>query len=1173
MAAGYFAAEIGVEIGKSVGVGDPTEGQGIFKSLTHGLKNDNVKNIENEGARRARVELETYSKLRSGIYATLGDIYKAVENNSNRIAEVLPRGSMIAKQKMAENFRAAADAIKKGIDEGTINIERGTKRWHNLLRNARLLEGTDPLGLAKGFASSWKQAGGINEKSIQRIIGDLRKMPPKARNEAFSFMLQFGKGLVRGQKIPEDDLRIFKSHAAVQLDGIGAGFSSLSGVVYTAMQNIASNLKSSLKGLGGDVPQFNLKQLRGKLPNAGALPTVGSSLEQQSGGFTVPGSGSGDKVPRALPYGSFVMNREASKAYGFTSGGSVQTILEPKERVFMPDEVRRIGPHNLVAMNDAVPRAKGGPIGRLAPSPVIEGRESSALQVGQMAVKKVYRAAEQYLAKHKPKFTAGTGYSGPAFGPDGTSMYRGVLMATWVRQALEYGAAHGSGDPQPTSGYRSHAQNVSEGRDYFSEHEKTQYPGGAVDFGGMNDPASLPLKMAVVNATRNFKYPLLAPIGFRDDGHASGTGHMAGGFALSTGGPTPPPGGELVGASYYGGPSDGTSGTVGSSGVSLPGKMAFAELAMGKALGGLPYHTKLKVGYNGKSVIAEKLDIGAGGDPVGGHNRAIDLWYETAQAIGMPGTAVVRVAASGGASASGGAKAGLPNSVNVKHPVYEARGGAGGGTEARLTKKMITSQVPLDVPEFGSIPNDESAVRKELAHLSHKLLPEYRAALNQHTGQKAIAEHLKASLKKIEARIRELRAKLREIRYAKAKKRASRRMKRALGQLTGQEGVIEAAKRNYEERDQYASQVVGLEPEESGEVTPDWLERVFEPYINNQERPAYESVLGAENRWRNAVLTAEDVAAGMEKNWETIIGYPEGGRKPSLLDPNLHFPPRQKNQRASGLAGWIYSLHDQIERIRNFASSHDGKWWSEHPAAASRRQDELRSIDSYFKPQMDFALFRRKGLISNLTEGRGSFNWFAGTGSFEDSMQDVQGLHWPEQHMKVSSLPGTPTPGVYGGAIYETQEAIHELGIKIQQAKESGLAGAPDRAAELKAFEEAIRGLTSGRPFLSINQGTPWMGAYERGGVALVGERGPELAHLPHGTRIHDAEDTAKLLEPQVVVDVSRLSYGPFAHQVAPQAGPGKVIHVDQKNYFPTPPPDPHTWAKGQVFELEAMSE
>jgi hypothetical protein len=54
-----------------------------------------------------------------------------------------------------------------------------------------------------------------------------------------------------------------------------------------------------------------------------------------------------------------------------------------------------------------------------------------------------------------------------------------------------------------------------------------QYPHGAVDFGGYT--TGLAQKMSVVNATRDFKYPLLAPLGFHDDGHCSGTGHALGG--------------------------------------------------------------------------------------------------------------------------------------------------------------------------------------------------------------------------------------------------------------------------------------------------------------------------------------------------------------------------------------------------------------------------------------------------------------------------------------------------------------------------------------------------------------------------------------------------------------------------------------------------------------------
>ncbi|HEY7891221.1 MAG TPA: N-acetylmuramoyl-L-alanine amidase [Solirubrobacteraceae bacterium] len=119
-----------------------------------------------------------------------------------------------------------------------------------------------------------------------------------------------------------------------------------------------------------------------------------------------------------------------------------------------------------------------------------------------------------------------------------------------------------------------------------------------------------------------------------------------------------PGGGILVGASEYGGPGDpGTKGDKGSFIAHLTGHIAYAELGLsgpsdpnwqdahklGDALGSgraLPPHTKLQITANGHSVIAEKLDVGAGGGPVGSppRERAIDLWYQTAAALGLDST-------------------------------------------------------------------------------------------------------------------------------------------------------------------------------------------------------------------------------------------------------------------------------------------------------------------------------------------------------------------------------------------------------------------------------------------------------------------------------------------------------------------------------------------------------
>lgn len=118
-----------------------------------------------------------------------------------------------------------------------------------------------------------------------------------------------------------------------------------------------------------------------------------------------------------------------------------------------------------------------------------------------------------------------------------------------------------------------------------------------------------------------------------------------------------PGGGIVVGASEYGGPGDpNTHGDKGAFGA-LAGHMAYAELGLsgvsdsnwqdadkiGLALGlgkALAPHTELQITANGHSVIAEKLDDGAGGGPVGSppKERVIDLWYQTAAALGLDTT-------------------------------------------------------------------------------------------------------------------------------------------------------------------------------------------------------------------------------------------------------------------------------------------------------------------------------------------------------------------------------------------------------------------------------------------------------------------------------------------------------------------------------------------------------
>lgn len=119
---------------------------------------------------------------------------------------------------------------------------------------------------------------------------------------------------------------------------------------------------------------------------------------------------------------------------------------------------------------------------------------------------------------------------------------------------------------------------------------------------------------------------------------ASNLGASAG--APGTGATSAGPGKPYC-ASVFGGPSDPGTGSHGYHGDKLNGTMAYAELSMGTALGKLPYKQRARITYKGKSVIAEKLDIGGGGAGCGGHVRAVDLWWETARALGFNGLGVV----------------------------------------------------------------------------------------------------------------------------------------------------------------------------------------------------------------------------------------------------------------------------------------------------------------------------------------------------------------------------------------------------------------------------------------------------------------------------------------------------------------------------------------------------
>ena len=504
-----------------------------------------------------------------------------------------------------------------------------------------------------------------------------------------------------------------------------------------------------------------------------------------------------------------------------------------------------------------------------------------------------------------------------------------------------------------------------------------------------------------------------------------------------------------------------------------------------------------------------------------------------------------------------------------------------------------------------STPDTLHAINRELARRHHEHdVYTAAAATAEKANKPAVAHKISLNIAALQKRIRELnrakdalRKKEEQERKAKrlaaAKKRVATHLAGQLGKVTGLETPIAGAQRAYEERSQLAEQIVGMEPTqpEAGsepELPPrpqfpkgtpeatreagikaweqdtqgiqrarevadhqaevDYVARL-QSYIANREAPAYDSVLASENAWRNLILSAENRVAG---NWQK-------SPRPGGLEGNWETQIADLTENESLIEAFAKSVGREVERFR-----------AQHPKA--HLPEDLQARRKRSKEQVEklpLMKARVAGLTTNLQAGREAFYPggalisepkppLAGSGSLESNLEEVQGLHWPGQHEKRKHLPHRAQPGRFGGAIYATEEAIEELGLRssaaansigtlapVEGAEETEVAagGAADEASasQLERVElentllrqenqrysiDDVLGSVLGQFEASYPTGAPYMGAFAEGGVALVGETGPEIAHFPSGTRVHNADDTRSMLASQSVV-IKRLEVHP----------------------------------------------
>lgn len=384
---------------------------------------------------------------------------------------------------------------------------------------------------------------------------------------------------------------------------------------------------------------------------------------------------------------------------------------------------------------------------------------------------------------------------------------------------------------------------------------------------------------------------------------------------------------------------------------------------------------------------------------------------------------------------------------------------------------------------FGEVPKTLHGVDRELGKRRREL-GHYRRAVSAAEGKPKIQRAIQANVTALEGRIKELERARSLLRRKAAQKKVTRKLARKLGKITGIEQQMEAAERAFEGADQYAEQVVGLEPqsptlpsnatESQREAAEKRYVEDFKQYVDQQERPAYGAVLDRLADWRNITLFGESTAGRLETGWEKEV--------------------RQINNEIDGINVFTQKV---AERREDWERKHPKKGPKDYP---DWLKDQIQQVHRE-RARLPMLRFRDREVRGVLGEAREAFYPgrehpiqppnapLAGTGSIEETLTNIQGVHWPDQHSPLKPLPGKRQAGMFGGHIWDVQTAIEELDLKVNDAVSAtgGGGGEGDAALEERlALEQEInrelrRALAvrdAQRPVLA-----DYLGAYKTGGV------------------------------------------------------------------------------------------
>jgi hypothetical protein len=349
------------------------------------------------------VVADNVDKLRSGLITRMKDINTLFRQNAGSIAQGWRHGSEGWRNATESSMRSVVQAIRSGMRDGTINADAGIKRIKDLLRNVRLIQGTDPLGIAKGFADSWRRTGEINQRQVARVKQDLGKMPKDAREAAQDAMVHMAQALENKGHLVKGSASRLQSALLTKFDrtndslvksfgrgvkGIAGLFDDLGGAIATALQSIGVNINGVLRALGvTKTVNFTVKVGKSAVNALGSAAGNVVDLFRADGGW-VSAPSRRDSVIAALGRDEAVLNVHQQpeverglllqKVLGFGQHGSLNELFAG---------VRR--PNHL---------ATGGYADKV-PRPRITG-PAPLSTMGQNGVDRAWHGAVRYLRKH-----------------------------------------------------------------------------------------------------------------------------------------------------------------------------------------------------------------------------------------------------------------------------------------------------------------------------------------------------------------------------------------------------------------------------------------------------------------------------------------------------------------------------------------------------------------------------------------------------------------------------------------------------------------------------------------------------------------------------------------------------------------------------------------------------